>query len=280
MRFQVFMVVSVKNAVFWDVRWCSLVECMISGYSREVDCNCILLGFYATSSGNFLLTFRTTSRSCKWDVVKKLLLLVISYWHFGQPIGPISGMLLRNYRYSLRNNPEEWSSLLVWYKLMDPSEEPAASIFRVFCPKDKSNGFLQYVGKFLPDCLTLHLTAHCCTISIRFKINTIFHFWWWHHNFYPIISENELASSSTWISTVNREFPIRSNFLGKGVVKWMSQWNQGHSSDTSSVLWCSLCYFTSVVCFSSRPDCALCRSVLLSLVVLPCILFKLEDGCY
>jgi hypothetical protein len=44
MRFQVFMVV---NAVFWDVTRCSLVECMISGSSREVDDNCTLLDFYA-----------------------------------------------------------------------------------------------------------------------------------------------------------------------------------------------------------------------------------------
>jgi hypothetical protein len=67
MRFQVFMVVSVKNAVFWDVRRCSLVECMISGYSREVDDNCTLLGFYAASNGNFLLMFWTTYQSSKWD---------------------------------------------------------------------------------------------------------------------------------------------------------------------------------------------------------------------
>lgn len=161
MRFQVFMVVSVKNAVFWEVRRRSLVECMISGYSHEVNDNCTLLGFYAASSVNFLLKFQ------------------------------------------------------------DPFEEPAASISRVFCPKAKSSRFLQYVGKFLPDRLTLHLNTHCCTIS--------------DHNFFPIISENELAPSSTWIPTVNRELPIRFSFLGKGVVKWMSQWSQGHLSGTSSV---------------------------------------------
>jgi hypothetical protein len=58
MRLQVFMVVNMKNAVFWDVRQCSLVECVISGYSHEADDNCTLLGFYSASSGNFLLTFR------------------------------------------------------------------------------------------------------------------------------------------------------------------------------------------------------------------------------
>jgi len=83
---------------------------------------------------------------------------------------------LRNYHYSLCNNLEEQSALLVWYKFMNPSEESAAFIFRVFCPKDKNSGFLQYVGKFLPDCLTLRFTEHCCTVSIRFKISAFFHF--------------------------------------------------------------------------------------------------------
>jgi hypothetical protein len=52
------MVVSVENDVFWDFRPCSLVECMTSGYCREVDENCTLLGYYAASSGNLLPTFR------------------------------------------------------------------------------------------------------------------------------------------------------------------------------------------------------------------------------
>jgi len=32
--------------------------CVISGFRREVDKNCALLGYYAASCGNFLLTFR------------------------------------------------------------------------------------------------------------------------------------------------------------------------------------------------------------------------------
>jgi hypothetical protein len=31
---------------------------MVSGFRREVDDNCALLGYYAASSGNFLPTFR------------------------------------------------------------------------------------------------------------------------------------------------------------------------------------------------------------------------------
>jgi len=34
------------------------VLCVISGFSREVDKNCTLRGYYATRSGNFLLTFQ------------------------------------------------------------------------------------------------------------------------------------------------------------------------------------------------------------------------------
>ena len=37
--------------------------CDISGFRREVGENCDLLGYYAASSGNFLLTFRETYRS-------------------------------------------------------------------------------------------------------------------------------------------------------------------------------------------------------------------------
>ena len=36
----------------------SVVTRMISGFHREVDQNCTLLGYYAASSDNFLLTFR------------------------------------------------------------------------------------------------------------------------------------------------------------------------------------------------------------------------------
>jgi len=32
--------------------------CVVSGFRREVDENCALLGCYAASSGNFLPTFR------------------------------------------------------------------------------------------------------------------------------------------------------------------------------------------------------------------------------
>jgi hypothetical protein len=32
--------------------------CMMSGFRREVDKNCALLGYYAASSGNLLQTFR------------------------------------------------------------------------------------------------------------------------------------------------------------------------------------------------------------------------------
>jgi hypothetical protein len=35
-----------------------LVGCVISGFRREVDENCCLLGYYAASIGNFLPMFR------------------------------------------------------------------------------------------------------------------------------------------------------------------------------------------------------------------------------
>jgi len=55
---------------------------VISGFRREVEENCALLGFYAASSGNFLATFRDK-------------------------------LSVRNYYYASRNNPEESSSQLI-----------------------------------------------------------------------------------------------------------------------------------------------------------------------
>ena len=54
---------------------------MISGFRREVDENCDLLGYGATSSGDAGVS--------------------------GQLIGPETSV--RNYHYSLRNNPKELS---------------------------------------------------------------------------------------------------------------------------------------------------------------------------
>jgi hypothetical protein len=65
-------------------------ESMISGLYREVDKNCSLLGYYAASSGNFLPTFW-----CKDSWALKM-----------GPIG-CAETAVRNYHYSLRNNPEE-----------------------------------------------------------------------------------------------------------------------------------------------------------------------------
>jgi hypothetical protein len=39
-----------------------MVLCVVSGFGREVHENCALLGYYVTSSSNFLLTFRATYR--------------------------------------------------------------------------------------------------------------------------------------------------------------------------------------------------------------------------
>ena len=61
--------------------------CVISDLRHKMDRNCSLLGYYAGSSGNFVLTLNPKMR----------------------PIGG-SKMLVRNYHYSLRYNPEERSS--------------------------------------------------------------------------------------------------------------------------------------------------------------------------
>jgi hypothetical protein len=56
---------------------------VISGFLHEVDENCACLGYHGNSSGNFLPTLKPETS-------------------------------VRNYDYSLRNNPEERSSQFIW----------------------------------------------------------------------------------------------------------------------------------------------------------------------
>jgi len=79
------------------------VYCVISGFRREVDENCALLGYYATRSGNYVPKFPdnlfvTSSR------------VFLESWP--PKMGPIGcpETSVRNYHYSLRNNPEEAGS--------------------------------------------------------------------------------------------------------------------------------------------------------------------------
>jgi len=65
--------------------------CVTSGFHREVDENCALLGYYAASSGNLLPTFRN-------DLAPKGV------------TDRLSRKSVRNYHYLLQNTPEEHSS--------------------------------------------------------------------------------------------------------------------------------------------------------------------------
>jgi len=77
--------------------------CVISGFCREVDENCALLGYYAASSGNSLRTFRGN--------------LSVPSSRANGPIG-CPEKSVTNYQYSLRNDAEERSSLypVCWWK--------------------------------------------------------------------------------------------------------------------------------------------------------------------
>ena len=63
---------------------------MISGFRRDLDENCALLGYYTVSNSNFLPTFREKTSE---DVTDRL----------SRNVG-------KNYHYSLRNNSEGRSS--------------------------------------------------------------------------------------------------------------------------------------------------------------------------
>jgi hypothetical protein len=75
---------------------------LISGFRREVDENCALLGHYTASSGNFLPTFR--------DYLLGLVFRDQDPWL--PKMGPTGcpETWVRNYHYSQRNNIEERSS--------------------------------------------------------------------------------------------------------------------------------------------------------------------------
>ena len=76
--------------------------CVVSGVHHEVDENLALLGYYAMSSGNLLSIFQNN-------------LLVPSSW-VKKKCGGLIGCpktSVRNYQYSLFNNPEECSSHLL-----------------------------------------------------------------------------------------------------------------------------------------------------------------------
>jgi hypothetical protein len=71
---------------------------IISGFRREADENCALLGYYAANSGDSLSTFRDD--------------LSVPYSRIKMGLIGCTKTSKRNYHYSLRNNPEERSSLL------------------------------------------------------------------------------------------------------------------------------------------------------------------------
>jgi hypothetical protein len=71
-------------------------ECqrLISGCHHEVNKNCVVLGYYAASSGKLLPTFRATNPS----------------WILGPEYGAdCPETSARNYHHSLRNSPDELS---------------------------------------------------------------------------------------------------------------------------------------------------------------------------
>ena len=88
---------------------------MISGFHREVDVNCALLGCYATISGNFLPTFRDNlsvpfSGSKNPISLQESIILSFDSWllKFG-PIGcPETSAI--NYHYLQRDNPAKCNS--------------------------------------------------------------------------------------------------------------------------------------------------------------------------
>jgi hypothetical protein len=70
------------------------ISFVTSGFPREIDENCALLGSYSASSGNFLPTFRD---------------------NLSVPPSRVHKLTARNCLFSLRNNPEERSTHLQYW---------------------------------------------------------------------------------------------------------------------------------------------------------------------
>jgi hypothetical protein len=96
---------------------------VISDFRREVDANSSLLGYYAENSGNLLPTFRD----------------ILSTPSSGDEMEPIGcpETSVRNYHYSLGNDPEGRSSHLLWVD----SRAPRLKITRSYLPY-RSNEFV------------------------------------------------------------------------------------------------------------------------------------------
>jgi hypothetical protein len=73
----------------------------ISGFRREVDENCALLGYYATSSGKFLQTFRD-NLSIPFSGFKNKIFFITKMVPIGCPETSV-----KIYRSLLHNNPKE-----------------------------------------------------------------------------------------------------------------------------------------------------------------------------
>jgi hypothetical protein len=84
---------------------------LISSFPREVDDNCIHLGLYASSSGNFLATFWDSgSVPSSWVRITYRSNLQGLKWLLRMERIGCPETSLRIYHYSMRKAPEERSS--------------------------------------------------------------------------------------------------------------------------------------------------------------------------
>jgi hypothetical protein len=86
------------------------VLCVISGFRREVDENCVILGYCEASSGDSLPTFRDKISGSILRGKKSKSLYFLSLED-----GPLvcTETSVRDYHYLLRNSPEKRSSHLL-----------------------------------------------------------------------------------------------------------------------------------------------------------------------
>jgi len=108
---------NIFTANFKILKWCTVIQCVISGIHHAVEEICALLGYYRAHSGNSLPMFRNTDQPNlqEWRNPIKEYQEKYSWIFWPLKTGPIGfpEMSVRNYHCTLHNIPEE--AYLLWH---------------------------------------------------------------------------------------------------------------------------------------------------------------------
>ena len=148
----------------------------ISGFRREVDENCVILDYYADSSGNSLTTFRY-NLSFPPSRVKNLLLTL------EDGTDRLSRNVAKELTLLIRNNPEERGSqhkslLLQGRALLQPIRKHSKSPNKVQCSFAEN---VRHHSTYDSDILCMHLFQDTCSRTESYLVITPNYWEFFHH---------------------------------------------------------------------------------------------------